>query len=98
MRTATAVPIGDRRVRWKRFDPADVELLPREERRARSLEVAAAAADDDGDLVEVGALPLVADDADRAVRERQVLRVAQETIDGRRGMDACLRNMTAVSL
>jgi len=72
---------GDRRVLRKRFDPTDVELLPRDQRIACSLEIGWAAPDRDDRLVEIVADRPIADDSDRPIRERQLLRVTEKTFD-----------------
>jgi len=89
-------PDRDRRVPRERFDPADVELFPRQQRRPRSLEVGLSAPDCDCQLVEVPAGRAGPDDSDRPVRKRQVLRFADESIDDATGWtssqeDRCLR-------
>jgi hypothetical protein len=74
-------PNCDRRVPRERFDPADVELLPLQQRRPRSLEIGLAVPDCDCQLVEVPAGRAGSDDSDRPVRKGQIPRFADETID-----------------
>ena len=73
---------GDRRVSREQFDPADVELLPCDERGSCPLEICFASANCDNRLIEIVAGLLASDDSDRIVGERQFLRDIQETVDG----------------
>jgi hypothetical protein len=71
-----------RRMPREGFDPTDVELLPRDECGPCSLEVGFAAPNSDNRLIDALARGFGSDDSNRAVRERQVLGVKQETVDG----------------
>src|SRR5260221_6580606 len=69
------------RVKWKRFNPTDVELLPRHECRSRSIEIRPATPNRDDRLIKVAAGRVAVHNANRPVRERQFLRVTHEAVD-----------------
>jgi len=71
----------DRCIPRERFDPADVELFPRDQCGSRSLEVCFAASNRHHLLIETVEARLAVDDSDWTIRERKFLRVAQETVD-----------------
>jgi hypothetical protein len=74
----------DRRVPRKRFDPADVELLPPGEGVSRDFEIGRAAPDRHHLLIEIVTDCFASDNPDRTIRQREFLRVAQEAVDCRR--------------
>jgi hypothetical protein len=73
----------ERRPPWERFDPTDVELLSRGERGACPVEVRLAAPNCDDRLIETTAARVPQGHPDRAIGERQFLRVPEESVDGR---------------
>ena len=82
MTTATTVPTATGACLGKSVDPSEIELFPRHQRGPGPIEIVRAPANGDDLLVERTVDGHLPDETDRAVRNRQILRVAQETVDG----------------